>query len=67
LSHHAAHGRDQEHGAHAGHADVYRRRFWINLILAIPVVIYSETVQDWFGYKAPQFPGDACCHPCWAR
>jgi P-type Cu2+ transporter len=45
LSHHAAHSRAHEHRAHAGHADVYRRRFWINLILAVPVVVYSEMVQ----------------------
>jgi P-type Cu2+ transporter len=57
LSDHAAHGQGHEHAAHAGHADVFRRRFWINLILAVPVVVYSDTIQDWFGYTAPQFPG----------
>ncbi|HEY7693737.1 MAG TPA: copper-translocating P-type ATPase [Gaiellaceae bacterium] len=63
MSDHAAHGRGEEHLAHAGHADVYRRRFWINLILAVPVVIYSDTVEDWFGYTAPQFPGDHLVPP----
>jgi P-type Cu2+ transporter len=54
-----------EHGGpgHAGHADVYRRRFWITLILALPVVFYSETIQDWFGYTAPQFRGDGWVAP----
>ena len=56
---HAGH----EHNGHAGHADVYRRRFWITLILAIPVVVYSEMIQDWFGFTAPQFPGDALVAP----
>jgi Cu2+-exporting ATPase len=42
---------------------VYRRRFWITLILAVPVVLYSEMVQDWFGYTAPQFPGDGLVAP----
>jgi Cu2+-exporting ATPase len=55
------HGHD--HGAHAGHAEVYRRRFWINLILAVPVVLYSETIQDWFGFTPPQFPGDGLVPP----
>jgi Cu2+-exporting ATPase len=50
-------------GGHAGHADVYRRRFWITLILAVPVVVYSETIQDWFGFTAPQFPGDGLVAP----
>jgi Cu2+-exporting ATPase len=44
----------REHLAHGSHADVYRRRFWISLILAVPVVVYSEMVQDWFGYTAKQ-------------
>ena len=61
MSDHAGHG--QEHAAHAGHADVYRRRFWITLILAIPVVAYSDMIQDWFGYTAPQFPGDGLVPP----
>ncbi|HWB55862.1 MAG TPA: copper-translocating P-type ATPase [Gaiellaceae bacterium] len=48
---------------HPGHADVYRRRFWITLILAVPVVLYSEMIQEWFGYTAPQFPGDELVAP----
>lgn len=32
------HGHGEGHGGHEGHAEVYRRRFWINLILAVPVV-----------------------------
>jgi P-type Cu2+ transporter len=59
---HAAHGHGDEL-AHAGHADVYRRRFWITLILAVPVVVYSEMIQDWFGFTAPQFPGDGLVAP----
>ena len=58
---HAGHG--GAHEDHVGHADVYRRRFWITLILAVPVVLYSEMVQDWFGYTAPQFPGDGLVAP----
>ena len=50
-------GHGHDHGPYAGHADVYRRRFWINLILAVPVVVYSDMIQDWFGFTPPQFPG----------
>jgi P-type Cu2+ transporter len=60
---HAGHGQGHEHLGHAGHADVYRRRFWITLILAVPVVVYSEMIQDWFGFTAPQFPGDGLVAP----
>jgi cation transport ATPase len=42
---------------------VYRRRFWITLILAVPVVVYSEMIQYWFGFTAPQFPGDGLVGP----
>jgi P-type Cu2+ transporter len=60
---HAGHGQGDERLGHAGHADVYRRRFWITLILAGPVVVYSEMIQDWFGFTAPQFPGDGLVAP----
>ena len=50
---------------HHGHpdADVFRRRFWINLVLALPVVAYSEMVQEWLGYTPPGFPGDHLVAP----
>jgi Cu2+-exporting ATPase len=52
---HAAH---KAHDKHAGHdPDVFRRQFWIVLVLTIPVVIWSEEVQMWLGYTAPVFPG----------
>src|SRR5688572_31677434 len=60
---HPGHAAEHDHAAHAGHADVYERRFWITLILALPVVVYSETIQDWFGYTAPEFPGDGWVAP----
>jgi Cu2+-exporting ATPase len=60
---HAGHDHGHDPAGHAGHADVYRRRFWVSLILAVPVVLYSETIQDWFGYTAPQFPGDGWVAP----
>jgi P-type Cu2+ transporter len=60
---HAAHDHAHEGAGHAGHADVYRRRFWITLILAVPVLLYSEMVQDWFHYTAPEFPGDGLVAP----
>ena len=61
--HHHDHGHGHGHGGHAGHADIYRRRFWITLILAVPVVVYSEMIQDWFGFTAPEFPGDGLVAP----
>jgi hypothetical protein len=54
---HGGRGQGNERLGHAGHADVYRRRFWISLTLAVPVVAYSEMIQDWFGFTAPQPAG----------
>lgn len=51
----AAHS--QGHDKHAGHSvDMFRDRFWLSLILTIPVVVYAPVVQEWFGYRAPAFP-----------
>jgi Cu2+-exporting ATPase len=34
---------------------MFARKFWISLALTIPVVIYSELPQRFFGWTAPQF------------
>src|SRR5690625_272761 len=48
------------HDAHAGHsAAMFRSKFWLSLLLAVPTVIWSETIQRWFDYTAPQFAGSA--------
>ncbi|MFW7413505.1 heavy metal translocating P-type ATPase [Demequina sp. SO4-18] len=46
--HHQQHGTD-----HSGHADMFRRLFWWNLIIAIPVIATSRMVEDWFNYDLP--------------
>jgi Cu2+-exporting ATPase len=61
------HGGGPEHAAHDKHAghdpDVFRRQFWIVLLLTIPVVIWSHEVQMWLGYTAPVFPGSDWVSP----
>ena len=40
------------HDKHAGHdPEMFRRRFWLSLLLTLPLVVTSETVMDWFGYE----------------
>jgi Cu2+-exporting ATPase len=65
MSDHGGHAHAHGHGqgGHADHAEIYRRRFWVTLILAVPVVVYSEMIQDWFGFTAPQFAGDGLVAP----
>jgi len=37
-----------EHDKHAGHSiEMFRNRFWVSLLLTIPVLLYSDSVQGW--------------------
>ncbi|WP_337661850.1 heavy metal translocating P-type ATPase [Actinoalloteichus sp. AHMU CJ021] len=51
---HEDHAEQADHGhadhGHADHASVFRRRFWVSLVLAVPVVLTSRMISDWFGY-----------------
>ena len=48
---HAGHGNRARHDKHAGHdPEAFRRRFWLSLLLTVPVVVTSGMVMDWFGY-----------------
>jgi P-type Cu2+ transporter len=58
---HGGHGGG--HGGHADHAAQFRDRFWLSLVLTIPVVAYSEMVQEWLGFTPPQFPGSQWVAP----
>jgi len=57
---HGGHGGHAGHGAHGGHGDhvaVFRRLFWWNLLLAIPVVAFSGMFAMVLGYELPPVPG----------
>jgi P-type Cu2+ transporter len=46
------HDRQGGHDKHAGHdPEMFRRLFWWNLALAVPVLVFSEQVQEWAGYS----------------
>jgi Cu2+-exporting ATPase len=36
---------------------MFRDKFWLSLILTIPVVLLSHDIQSWFGYTVPMLPG----------
>jgi len=56
MTNHGDH-RDGEPG-HQGHsAEAFRAKFWLSLVLTLPVVVWSGHVQDLLGYRAPTFPG----------
>jgi Cu2+-exporting ATPase len=44
---HAAHA---HHDRHAGHSvAMFRDRFWLSLLLTVPVVTWSADIQKWLG------------------
>jgi len=54
----AGHGSHGGHGGHAGHGDhvaQFRRLFWINLVIAIPVVASSPMFAMILGYAVPDW------------
>src|SRR3989442_11886595 len=66
--HHAratAEGMDQGgHDKHAGHSpEMFRNRFFVSLVLTLPILYYEHLFQQWFGYRAVQFPGSAWIPP----
>ena len=55
-----AHTGHDAHGGHGGHGDhvaQFRRLFWWNLLLAIPVVGFSAMFAMILGYELPGIPG----------
>ena len=48
---HAGHA--ARHDRHAGHSvEMFRRKFWGTLLLAIPTVVWAPMIQHWLGYHA---------------
>jgi Cu2+-exporting ATPase len=47
----------RSHVDHTGHEVMFRNRFWVCLVLSIPVLIFSPTIQGWLGFSMPEFPG----------
>jgi Cu2+-exporting ATPase len=57
----ADHG-DHGSGGHSGHAEMFRVLFWRNLALAVPVLVFSGQIQEWFNYDW-SFPGSQWIAP----
>ena len=68
--HHAGHSDHGHHGHHGGHdkheghsPEMFRDRFWLSLLLTLPVVFWSEHIQELLGYEAPAFTGSPWIGP----
>lgn len=52
------------HDQHAGHSpEMFRDKFWLSLILTVPVVFWAAHIQMIFRYAAPAFPGATWISP----
>ena len=57
---HSQHGHQehQEHDKHAGHSvAMFKDKFWLSLLLTVPVLAYSEMIQHWLRFTPPAFAG----------
>ena len=51
-----AHGH-AEHADHTGHERMFRTRFWVSLLLSVPVLVFGLALPQWLGFGMPVFPG----------
>lgn len=63
---HEAYSGHGAHTDHSGHEEMFRQRFWASLALSIPVLLYSEMVQMWLGFRMPHFFGSQWIEPLFA-
>src|SRR6266478_5162424 len=55
---HAPQAEHAGHDKHAGHSvAMFRRKFWVSLVLTLPTLVWGHMLQGALGYTAPHFPG----------
>jgi Cu2+-exporting ATPase len=43
-------GSTHDHNKHAGHSpNMFKQKFWLSLLLSIPTLLFSHTIQQWLG------------------
>ncbi|CAN5396023.1 heavy metal translocating P-type ATPase [soil metagenome] len=61
---HDAHGGYEGHDKHQGHSpEMFKKKFWLTLLLTLPVVLYSETIQKLLNFSMPTFSGSEWLPP----
>jgi Cu2+-exporting ATPase len=53
----------EHHADHTGHEIMFRNRFWVSLLISIPVLLYSPSIQEWLNFSLPTFPGSNWISP----
>ncbi|MBW6473490.1 MAG: copper-translocating P-type ATPase [Anaerolineaceae bacterium] len=54
------------HTDHSGHEQMFRKKFWVSLVLSIPVLLFSPSIQQWLNFSLPVFPGSQWITPIFA-
>lgn len=55
---------NSKHDKHAGHStNIFAKKFWVSLILTIPIVLYSPLPQTFLSWSPPAFPGSLLLPP----
>ena len=55
---HPHHAEYASHDKHSGHSvAMFRRKFWVSLVLTLPTLFWGHMLQRALGYAAPHFPG----------
>jgi Cu2+-exporting ATPase len=62
----ASHSAHTAHVDHTGHERLFRQRFFISVVISIPVLVFSSTIQAWLGYSLPAFTGSQWIAPFFA-
>lgn len=60
MDHNHGHHQKQteSHDKHTGHhTDDFLKKFWVSLILTVPIFFYSEMAKEVFGIRGPEFFG----------
>lgn len=69
-AHHEQNDTQHDHqNSHEGHdhshhdPSQFKQKFWLSLVLTLPILYYAEQFQIWFGYDAISFPGSDWLSP----
>jgi Cu2+-exporting ATPase len=54
---HSIHDSEEPYNHHAMMEQDFKKRFYVSLIVTVPVLLLSPTIQQWFNFVIPRFPG----------
>lgn len=61
MDHEMMEHKEMEQAGHRDHHAMmeqdFKRRFFVSIIITVPVLIMSPTIQDWFNFTVPRFAG----------